>query len=305
MSDSDKELFFTDYVLTGVNIGAYVLSNIVTWCVGAFVDIMNSKRMQDLGLNIIIIYGKAMSELENFGKYIYKNNDFVKDVVNTYNWMYDAFSSLILTKNREPENVNWIQTCCLNKDNANKYHYFETYRIIDDEMEEDVLESRYTNAWCKGDEMNDFNVIMKYKNDYSVNLRKVENVEKRDASSYSTLAISYKHKNDPVIALEIADSMWSVGNELFSPVFVRRCLEYQCNYFNFSYDYKIEIMDSNADIITLNSNQYILVEENSVSVKDIDSVEEEEELEESSEKPLPEEDSDSDSDYVPSDQEDE
>ena len=93
----------------------------------------------------------------------------------------------------------------------------------------------------------------------------------------------------------------SVGNELFSPVFVRRCLEYQSDCYDFSYDYTIEIIDSNADIITLNSNQYILVEKNTVSVKDIDCEEEEEE--ESSEKLLAEDDSDSD--YIPSDEEDE
>lgn len=298
MSDSNEEMFSADYILTGVNNTAYVLSNIVLWCVGALIDIMNSKRMQDLGLNIIIIYGQAMSEFENFGKYIYENNDFAKDIVNTYNWMYDAFSSLISKKNREPENVNWIHTYCLNKDNANKYHYFETYIIIDDEIEQDVLENRYTNAWGKGDEMNDFNVMMKYKDNYSVNLKKVENVEKRDASCFYTLAISYKHKNDRAIPLEIPDSMWSVGNELFSPVFVRRCLEYQSDCYDFSYDYTIEIIDSNADIITLNSNQYILVEKNTVSVKDIDCEEDE-----SSEK-LQNED-DSDSDYIPSDEEDE
>lgn len=311
MSDSNEEMFFVDYIFTGVKNTAYVLSNIVIWFAGAFIDIMNSKRMQDLGLNMIIIYGQLMTEFENFGKYIYDNNDFAKDIVNTYNWMYDAFSSLISKKNREPENVNWIHTCCLNKDNANKYHYFETYKILNDEVNEEEINIAYKNAWCKNDEMSDFNVIMKYKDNYSVNWKKTENIEQRNRSRFSCLAISYKHKDDRAIPLEIPDSMWSVGNELFSPVFVRRCLEYQSDCYDFSYDYIVEIIDLNADVITLNSNQYLLVGQDSVSVKNIDANESDDENDakhveddDDDEDEQPEDDdNESDSDYVPSEDE--
>ena len=85
------------------------------------------------------------------------------------------------------------------------------------------------------------------------------------------MSITYQAKNsDDIIDIELDDKMWCIGNELFSPSFVRRCLEYQETDFKFSINYELKIMDANINIITLNNNKYIEVDENEIIVKMID-----------------------------------
>ena len=54
---------------------------------------------------------------------------------------------------------------------------------------------------------------------------------------------------------------WREGNELFTPAFVLRMLEYQPVAYYFDEDYKVRVMDMTCNIIELTSNMYIVVTE--------------------------------------------
>jgi len=72
------------------------------------------------------------------------------------------------------------------------------------------------------------------------------------------ILVEYTHPEmEESIEFDMEDGWWIIGNELFSPSFVLRCLEYQSTSFYFDEDYKIRIMDHNFNIIEIGSDTYI------------------------------------------------
>ena len=77
------------------------------------------------------------------------------------------------------------------------------------------------------------------------------------------LSIEYTHPEmKEAIELKLDAGWWRVGNELFTPAFVLRALEYQSNGYYFDEDYTIRLLDTHCNIIILNSNMYIVITEN-------------------------------------------
>lgn len=89
-------------------------------------------------------------------------------------------------------------------------------------------------------------------------------------SNVSFLSIEYTHpKMDNSIFFELGSRFSIIGNELFSPSFVKYLLEHQfCEYF-FDNEYKLNIMDGNMDIQQLTHKQYIRLEENKFDIVEI------------------------------------
>ena len=72
------------------------------------------------------------------------------------------------------------------------------------------------------------------------------------------ILVEYAHPDmAETIELEIDDSWWVVGNELLTPSFVLRALEYQPHSFYFDKDYKIRLMDQHFNIMEFGSDTYI------------------------------------------------
>jgi hypothetical protein len=79
--------------------------------------------------------------------------------------------------------------------------------------------------------------------------------------------VEYIHPNmRNTIELNIPDEFWIVGNELFTPAFVLRMLEHQCEKYIFDLKYKLHIVDQNIHDLFLNSDNYILVEKKEYSI---------------------------------------
>jgi hypothetical protein len=77
-------------------------------------------------------------------------------------------------------------------------------------------------------------------------------------SSYHILSVEYCHPSmKDTITLNIPRSMMLIGNQLLSPVFVRRCLEYQSESYVFDDNYTIRIMDATIKQFSLSSNNYL------------------------------------------------
>ena len=82
------------------------------------------------------------------------------------------------------------------------------------------------------------------------------------------LLVEYRHSEmKEAIELKMDAGWWRVGNELFTPAFVLRALEYQSTCYFFDEDYKIRLMDMNCNIIELDSNMYTLITETGYELK--------------------------------------
>jgi hypothetical protein len=71
---------------------------------------------------------------------------------------------------------------------------------------------------------------------------------------------------DEPVSITLPTNMWCVDNQLFSPIFVRRCLEYIEDRFIFNGKYTIQIIDSNVNIYTIHPYEYIRVHDDSIEV---------------------------------------
>jgi rubrerythrin len=254
---------------------AIIVKHVICWFGGAFIDIMQSNRMRELGLLILFGYGRLMVNLELMGNYIYDNNEQCKELVDLFVWLKTEYHFLLSSAHREPKNVNWIQSLCIAKSNDEPYHYYEAYFICNEgESKEDIM-NRFQDktSVLNSSEFEDSMVILKYNDLYKTKLNNDEDALKKPAdediipSSFKPLSISYKIGDTNPISIELPETIWNVGNELFSPVFVRKCLEYQERAFQYNMDYEIEIMDADVNIIELKSHQYIEVMESTIEIK--------------------------------------
>jgi len=76
------------------------------------------------------------------------------------------------------------------------------------------------------------------------------------------LSVEYTHPEiNEAIELKMDTGFFRVGNELFTPAFVLRALEYQSLGYYFDEDYKIRLMDSECNIIELKSDMFITITE--------------------------------------------
>ena len=72
------------------------------------------------------------------------------------------------------------------------------------------------------------------------------------------LSIEYTHPNmKNTISLNLDKRYLIAGNELFSPCFVLKCLNYQKEPYVFDNDYELVFLDSDINSTTLSSNQFI------------------------------------------------
>ena len=74
--------------------------------------------------------------------------------------------------------------------------------------------------------------------------------------------------NSPVF-LELDKSFYVKNNILFSPIFIRRLLEYQSTEFYFDMNYKLNIIDTDVNYFTLTSNQIVQITGSKYKIVDL------------------------------------
>ena len=82
------------------------------------------------------------------------------------------------------------------------------------------------------------------------------------------LSVEYTHPEmGEAIELKLDSGFYREGNELFTPAFVLRMLEYQYTAYYFDVDYKIRFMDNQCNMFELGSDTYIVITENGYELK--------------------------------------
>ena len=154
----------------------------------------------------------------------------------------------------------------------------ETYDFIDDTRQPDTLYYNTVNE-NKYFHCNNYLMIMKMNDTYIVhiNLPRENGDSDENAtpsfcnpSKVSFLTIQYTHRCQPnPVSIILPKGMYTVGNELFSPLFVLRCLKYQSQPFHFDNNYCLKIIDNNIDMIELTSKQYIKLDRNTYTIHNL------------------------------------
>lgn len=93
---------------------------------------------------------------------------------------------------------------------------------------------------------------------------------KPNYSNVSFLSVTYFHKNDVPVVLNVNKEWLVVGNEILGSTHVLRLLEYQSEPFSFSMDYVLDIIDSNINFLKLNSHQILKIDSENYFVKTLE-----------------------------------
>ena len=90
------------------------------------------------------------------------------------------------------------------------------------------------------------------------------------ASNAKFLTIEvYLPNNKKSYAMDLTPNEYIVNNELFSPCFIKRYFEYHIGKNIFDIDYTVKILDNDICSVELKKNQYIVLGEETYSVKEI------------------------------------
>jgi hypothetical protein len=140
------------------------------------------------------------------------------------------------------------------------------YNNLDDPSEMSQLTSNFNGSYkfaknTLSEEIHEYLVLLKSP-DFWLSRICNNNINDYDISLITTpkyfLSIEYSHPcMENKINIEIDPLFYLDQNELFSSIFVLRCLEYQPLPYVFDSDYKIHIMDNEIKMFDLGSNEYI------------------------------------------------
>jgi len=267
--------------------------------------IPNIESIKSYSINLAVVSINKYTEYSLIAQKIYTSNPIIQKTGTIVYNIYLLCHKTIYNYKIEPnitltgKKINvWINTILYLDD----YHNFEeSYDFVSIENESGVFcadPSRHPERVSgRGSEQNiqpclfmyndivdknkyidysNYLMIMKFYNSYLVHIN-MNNDDDNDnkntkqflckPSCVSFLTIQYTHPRQPQpVSIVLPKGMYTVGNELFSPIFVLRCLKYQTQSYYFDMNYSLKIIDNNIEIVKLTSKQYIKIEEKSYKI---------------------------------------
>jgi len=235
---------------------------------------MTTTDVYAMAFDFVMTYSKCVEYTRKKGILLYNTNNDVKYITDHFLYFFQCAIGILYNFRIEPMDENWLCSSVLLKadhtlNTTNQIAYIETYdtieSITDDKFMSMKLNDAYqvvTNVKNKNDAY-ECMVMMKIKDKY------VHYCNKRADNSISIhlnndmvkpcfLSIEYTHpKMKNGVILELNKGMYHIDNILFSPIFVKRLLEYQTVSYYFDMDYKLNIMDNNVMMFSLSSNQSV------------------------------------------------
>jgi hypothetical protein len=260
----------------------------VSGCVSTYLTLHYSDFYDRLQNNLIIIGYNTIKLYTDI-----KESAFGKKALYYSQVCYDSLTFYFYHRYREPEQPCWTYSCHLQKyiHNYNliinpvyKYYLIETYNefegkvSLENKNENQIMSDffNYKSTLWNEDKLS----IFKYQNNYIIRyycgidglnklaektqLELSENKTPIKRSKLGFLSVEYLHyKMSKPVPLDVTKNMCMVGNHLFSPEFIFKCLKYQNESYIFDLHYVLRIMDNNLNEFVLASNQYIELTENS------------------------------------------
>jgi bifunctional DNase/RNase len=181
-------------------------------------------------------------------------------------------------------NNNWICTSILMKRNSifigEEYNYSETYEFANTNDIIEPLKDTSDNILSIVESSNNIvegMITMKKGEKYVNRVFFNKNEPKMDfelplvPSKHIFISIKYKHpRMEEPIFIDIDKEYYYSNNELLSPLFIKRYLEYQPYIYDFDMDYELEVMDNDINSYKLSSKQYILLADCTYTIKNIE-----------------------------------
>jgi len=242
-------------------------------------------------LSCILWYSGKVQYIKDKSQYLYNNYPLIKSSVDNTTYGALFLKSKILEYRIEPLRTNWISTSILLSYNStsilnSETHYADIYEFIDtDEVDTEKLDKIFVDNFksaCESAKSIVLNtnkvletmVTMK-RGDHYINYVFNKKDSKNTASlefpilenRTKLLSIEYKHPDmKNTIIMDLNEKIYLNNNEILSPLFVRRWLEYQSTGFIFDLRYNLKVMNSNINTFDLKSDKHLLLLKNDYEI---------------------------------------
>ena len=135
-----------------------------------------------------------------------------------------------------------------------------------EEQKCDLIQSMIKIIWNMGIITDKCLIIVKMKHQYISRIKNDGKISLEKTRKH-LLCVEYIHpKMAQSIYLDIHPGYYLYGNEIFSELFVERCLQYQKSDYVFDSDYKLKIMDSMMRTVEMNCNEYMVIDKNDYKI---------------------------------------
>jgi hypothetical protein len=245
---------------------------------------LETNNVYEKCFKIINTYARQKEKVMGFFKKIYDSDPKIKTLIDNVVYLIKYAYCSSYGQKIEPMNNNWICTSVLLKRNANfigeEYNYNETYEYMNtDEILQPLKETSDNISSIVESTNNTLEGMITMKNGekyinrifFNKNEPKMETELPLVPSKHRLISVKYKHPNmDEPIFIDIDKEYYYANNEILSPLFIKRCLEYQPLIYDFDMNYELEIMDNDINTYVLTSKQYILLADSTYTIKNIE-----------------------------------
>jgi hypothetical protein len=237
-------------------------------------------------LEWIMFYAKTSTQIKLYMNGIYNSNSNIRFIVDSSVYCCKCLCCILTNQRIQPFKNNWICTSVLLKQSSKfvdeEYCYNDLYYYINknDEYVDILKESCDSFLSIVSNAINVFEgmITMKIGNQY-INRVCFNNTKPTDfnislplvQSKHQFISVKYSHPRmkEPIF-IDIDKEYYYAYNELFSPLFIKRYLEYQPLEYEFDMNYGLEIMDNDINTFVLTSKQYVLLVESTYTIKNIE-----------------------------------
>lgn len=271
---------FIQSALVGVNtvlsIGNGWINNLVSQ-VGDYVQ--KNEELSKFAIILFNLYVDTCIKIKQSYDYLYNNYPVFCKTINYLHYGKRYMHAQINQYKVEPYSDHWISMHVLMKNDnifkGSEYIHFENYlNLLDGLSPKNSYNEKVENGFMyiynivlslvsSLLHVIDAIVVMKDGDRYMIrSILSKHNKFYHDSSKHVFLSIEYAHpKMDKPIPIEFPDEMYEIGNVVFTPMFVKRCLEYQMEHYVFDDKYSINIIDCDANMVSLSSKQYGILTE--------------------------------------------
>ena len=239
-----------------------------------------------LAIESFMWYNEKVQYIKDKSSHLYTTYPLIKTATDRIVYGFLFTKSKVMNYKIEPLRSNWISTSVLLKSDwirpiGMNTNFIEIYEFIDTEISsanKEYIDNMFVDCFnksCKSansiakcsDKVLEVMVTMKRGEQYihsvfNKNEVEVEPLEFPLKPSKSTfLSVEYTHPDmSKGVVMELDKNVFFLNNEILSPLFVRRWLEYQPLAFKYDMTYVIKIMDSNIKTMDLTSGQHIFLD---------------------------------------------
>ena len=253
-----------------------------------YTNLLNNETFSKFLLTSFDMYVNAQICVTRVYQHMYSHYPIVRETSDIIVYYSRCLTAYIENYKVEPFQQHWVSTHILIKNShlfkGNRFIHIENYQIMSSDISPDcsynektetgflyfynILQSLITSLMHVVDAI----VVMKDGNRYIV--RSILNKHDQflhKPSKHVFLSVAYTHPSmEKSIAIEFPEQMYEVGNVVFTPMFVKRCLEYQSCSYEFDDTYILDIIDHDANMLTMNSKQYGVLTESGWDIVNIE-----------------------------------